>query len=115
MCVHYKIEVFSKKHSILILDPSNGIIICRDSLNRIMLSLLARTTHCQLVTSQQIVKFSPVLVNRFSSSTFMKAQVPRMEQVEEDEMDVQKKLGKINMDFVRKAEKRNKERATMHR
>ena len=26
-----------------------------------------------------------------------------------------KKLGKINMDFVRKAEKRNKQRATMHR
>ena len=46
-------------------------------------------------------------------STF--AQAPRMEQVEVDELDVQKKLGKINMDFVRKAEKRNKQRATMHR
>jgi len=30
-------------------------------------------------------------------------------------MEVQKKLGNINMDFVRKAEKRNKERASMHR
>merc|ERR1711872_104221 len=39
----------------------------------------------------------------------------RMKQVEVDELDVQKQLGKINMDFVRKAEKRNKERATMHR
>ena len=38
-----------------------------------------------------------------------------MRQVEVDEMAVQKKLGKINMDFVRKAEKRNKERASMHR
>ena len=40
---------------------------------------------------------------------------PRMSQVEVDEADVQQRLGKINMDFVRKAEKRNKERATMHR
>ena len=38
-----------------------------------------------------------------------------MTQVEVDEMAVQQKLGKINMDFVRKAEKRNKERATLHR
>jgi hypothetical protein len=36
-------------------------------------------------------------------------------QVEVDEPSVQKQLGNINMDFVRKAEKRNKERATMHR
>jgi hypothetical protein len=35
--------------------------------------------------------------------------------VEVDEPSVQKQLGNINMDFVRKAEKRNKERATMHR
>ena len=35
--------------------------------------------------------------------------------VEVDEFDVQQKLGRINMDFVRKAEKRNKERASMHR
>ena len=32
---------------------------------------------------------------------------PRMSQVEVDEADVQQRLGKINMDFVRKAEKRN--------
>jgi len=43
------------------------------------------------------------------------AEGARMRQVEVDEVDVQKRLGKINMDFVRKAEKRNKERATMHR
>jgi len=48
-----------------------------------------------------------------SSTSF--AQAPRMEQVEVDEDDVQKRLGKINMDFVRKAEKRNKERAKTHR
>ena len=81
-----------------------------------MLSLLGRTSYCHPpVKVQQIVKFSPVTVSRLSTSTHMKAQVPRMEQVEVDEMDVQKKLGKINMDFVRKAEKRNKERATLHR
>merc|ERR1712122_399479 len=51
----------------------------------------------------------------FSVTSNKNAQAPRMEQVEVDELDVQKKLGKINMDFVRKAEKRNKERATMHR
>jgi len=50
-----------------------------------------------------------------TSSAFQAAQTPRMKQVEVDELDVQKQLGKINMDFVRKAEKRNKERATMHR
>ena len=38
-----------------------------------------------------------------------------MSQVEVDETDVQQRLGKSNMDFVRKAERRNKERATMHR
>ena len=30
-------------------------------------------------------------------------------------MKIQKKLGNINMDFVRKAEKKNKVRAKMHR
>jgi hypothetical protein len=38
-----------------------------------------------------------------------------MRQVDVDEPNIQKQLGNINMDFVRKAEKRNKERATMHR
>ena len=80
-----------------------------------MLSLIVRASYCHSVQVQQIVKFSPVIVNRFSTSTNMKAPVSRMEQVEVDEMDVQKRLGKINMDFVRKAEKRNKERATLHR
>ena len=36
-------------------------------------------------------------------------------QVDVDSADIQKKLGNINMDFVRKAEKKNKERANMHR
>jgi len=32
-----------------------------------------------------------------------------------DEADTQKQLGRLQMDFVRKAEKRNKERANFHR
>ena len=36
-------------------------------------------------------------------------------QVDVDSAEIQKKLGNINMDFVRKAEKKNKERAKMHR
>ena len=39
----------------------------------------------------------------------------RMQQVDVDEPNIQKQLGNINMDFVRKAEKRNQERAKMHR
>lgn len=57
----------------------------------------------------------------FSSSTSLniKRTVPTrktetMKQVEVDEVDVQKRLGNINMDFVRKAERKNKERAKMH-
>jgi len=45
----------------------------------------------------------------------LSSKAPRMKQIEVDEIEVQQKLGKINMDFVRKAEKRNKERAAMHR
>jgi hypothetical protein len=41
--------------------------------------------------------------------------IETMRQVDVDEPNVQKQLGNINMDFVRKAEKRNKERAKMHR
>ena len=36
-------------------------------------------------------------------------------QVEVDELDVQKRLGNLSMNFVRKAEKKNKERAKNHR
>ena len=38
-----------------------------------------------------------------------------MIKVEVDEAEIQRKLGKVQMDFIRKAEKRNKERAKMHR
>jgi len=41
--------------------------------------------------------------------------VATMKQVEVDEADTQKQLGRLQMDFVRKAEKRNKERANFHR
>jgi len=47
------------------------------------------------------------------SAPLLKA--PTMKQVDVDEGGVQDKLGTINMDFVRKAEKKNKERAKMHR
>jgi len=85
-----------------------------------MLSLLTRQTYSQPHRLQEIIKFTPIILNQNSSRAFSvtsnkNAQAPRMEQVEVDELDVQKKLGKINMDFVRKAEKRNKQRATMHR
>merc|ERR1711997_1144217 len=69
---------------------------------------------------QQRITFSSVflpksLASNFSTSAIQPSKVPRMTQVEVDEMAVQQKLGKINMDFVRKAKKRNKERATLHR
>merc|ERR1719500_525606 len=38
-----------------------------------------------------------------------------MSQVEVDEAEIQKRLGKGNMHFIKKAEKRNKERSKMHR
>jgi len=38
-----------------------------------------------------------------------------MSQVEVDEAEIQKRLGKVNMHFIKKAEKRNKERSKMHR
>lgn len=38
-----------------------------------------------------------------------------MKQVDVDELEVQKRLGQLNMNYVRKAEKKNKARAKMHR
>lgn len=38
-----------------------------------------------------------------------------MSQVEVDEPDVQKRLGRIQMDFVKKAERTNEERAKRHK
>jgi len=38
-----------------------------------------------------------------------------MKQVDVDELEVQKRLGHTSMNFVRKAEKKNKARAKMHR
>lgn len=48
-----------------------------------------------------------------TTSTFNK--IETMRQVDVDEADIQKRLGKLNMDFVRKAEKQNKERAKRHK
>lgn len=43
------------------------------------------------------------------------AKIETMKQIDVDEADIQKKLGKLNMDFVRKAERKNSERAKRHR
>ena len=50
-----------------------------------------------------------------SSSSFYKEKPQRMQQVEVDEAIVKQQLGDIQMAFVKKAEIRNKERATRHR
>ena len=51
----------------------------------------------------------------FSSSTSLQmAQNQQMQQVEVDEANVRQKLGDIQMAFVKKAETRNKERASRH-
>jgi len=47
------------------------------------------------------------------SSALMK--VKTMNQVDVDEMDIQKKLGTLNMNLVRKAEKRVEDKAKRHR
>ncbi|XP_023326629.1 cytochrome c oxidase assembly factor 3, mitochondrial isoform X1 [Eurytemora carolleeae] len=63
----------------------------------------------------------PAIRNISSTSCLMiqrtqpKMKIETMKQVDVDSADIQKKLGNINMDFVRKAEKKNKERAKMHR
>lgn len=64
----------------------------------------------------------PVLYRGFStnptllvSRTVPLLKVETMQQVDVDDVKIQKKLGNINMDFVRKAEKKNKVRAKMHR
>jgi hypothetical protein len=48
-----------------------------------------------------------------NSSPFYKAQT--MKQVDVDEADIQNKLGKLIMDFVRKAERTNLDRAKRHK
>lgn len=51
----------------------------------------------------------------YSSSAVLKmAKAQRMPQVEVDEVDVKQKLGDIQMAFVKKAESRNKVRASRH-
>lgn len=61
--------------------------------------------------ARQISSSPTVCVQR--SVTLLK--VETMKQVDVDESEVQKRLGSINMDFVRKAERKNKERANMHK
>ena len=54
-------------------------------------------------------------VRRFSlAAAVRKGDVKRMEQVEVDEAHVQQKLGDLQMAFVKKAEKQNKQRAKRH-
>jgi hypothetical protein len=48
-----------------------------------------------------------------TSSPVYKAET--MKQVDVDEADIQQRLGKLNMDFVRKAERQNRVRATKHK
>merc|ERR1712079_856611 len=105
-----------------------GVCFCNENFLLQTLTVLTTTTTTMLLSlprtvpimRQQKLLFSPVcqlrpLAANFSLSSTQKAKVPRMTQVEVDEAAVQQKLGKINMDSVRKAEKRNKERATLHR
>lgn len=47
--------------------------------------------------------------------TVTRMKVPTMKQVEVDEADIQKQLGTLQMDFIKKAEKSNKKRANLHR
>jgi hypothetical protein len=51
----------------------------------------------------------------FLPSSLLKTTIYLPRQVEVDEAAIQSRLGKVNMDFIKKAEKRNKERAKMHR
>ena len=48
------------------------------------------------------------------SSSYVRAKAQQMKQVEVDETIVKQKLGDIQMAFVKKAESRNKERASRH-
>ena len=50
-----------------------------------------------------------------SSSSLNSAADKTMKQVEVDELEVQKKLGEMQMNFVKKAERLNLERAEKHR
>merc|ERR1719153_142188 len=89
-----------------------------------VMSLVARRPPCHLPTSsitstsslcttplRHVSTSSPVTLNL--SNTTLKAST--MSQVEVDEAEVQRRLGKVNMDFIKKAEKRNKERSRLHR
>ena len=64
----------------------------------------------------KIPSFKSLPIRSFSSSSsFYKEKPQRMQQVEVDEAIVKQQLGDIQMAFVKKAEIRNKERATRHR
>ena len=52
--------------------------------------------------------------NYSSSRSLQKEKVQQMKQIEVDEADVKQKLGDIQMAFVKKAETRNKDRASKH-
>ena len=50
----------------------------------------------------------------FCSSLYLQDKAQKMQQVEVDESNVKQKLGDIQMAFVKKAESKNKERASRH-
>lgn len=61
--------------------------------------------------TQLITKFS----RTFSSSpTLRKKAIQQMQQVEVDEAKTKQELGQIQMAFIKKAEQRNRERASRH-
>merc|ERR1712062_556744 len=77
-----------------------------------VLTMLLSVTRIPSLVQQRIT-FSSVFLPKslacnFSTSAIQTAKVPRMNQVEVDETTVQQKLGQINMDFVRKAERETK-------
>merc|ERR1711962_731743 len=79
------------------------------------MQLLPTTSSTSSTTSStclRLISTSPTSTIRF---TCPMAKAPTMSQVEVDEAEIQKRLGKVNMHFIKKAEKRNKERSKMHR
>lgn len=66
------------------------------------------------VTRPMIRKMCVTSTACFHSSSPV-SKVPSMKQVDVDEADIQNRLGQLNMDFVRKAERTNLDRAKRHK
>ncbi len=67
------------------------------------------------MSALRLLNLRPLSRTLSTSSSTMMAKAPKMSQVEVDEPEVQKRLGKIQMDFVKKAERTNEERAKRHK